>query len=132
MNYTLGLGSFLDDKINKVDIIHICDTGDTKKFVKKCSFDHQYPPTKLMWLPNESSANKDVMATSGEYLRIYGLEGTYHDQPKLLCELKNNKPEYSAPLTSFDWNIEDNQIIGTCSIDTTCTVWDLEKAAIKT
>jgi WD repeat-containing protein 68 len=35
-------------------------------------------------------------------------------------------------LTSFDWNIEDPSIIGTCSIDTTCTIWDLEKETVKT
>lgn len=35
--------------------------------------------------------------------------------------------EYSSPLTSFDWNIEDPNIIGTSSIDTTCTIWDIEK-----
>eukprot|EP01035_Chromulina_nebulosa_P023378 gene23378-30293_t len=33
--------------------------------------------------------------------------------------------EYCAPLTSFDWNEADPNIIGVCSIDTTCTIWDL-------
>ena len=28
-----------------------------------------------------------------------------------------------APLTSFDWNETDPSIIGTSSIDTTCTIW---------
>lgn len=37
--------------------------------------------------------------------------------------------EYCAPLTSFDWNDTDPSIIGTCSIDTTCTIWDINVSA---
>ena len=33
---------------------------------------------------------------------------------------------FSAPLTSFDWNEVDPNLLGTSSIDTTCTVWGLE------
>ena len=33
--------------------------------------------------------------------------------------------EYCAPLTCFDWNDTDPSIVGTCSIDTTCTIWDV-------
>jgi WD repeat-containing protein 68 len=34
--------------------------------------------------------------------------------------LNNNKnSEFSAPLTSFDWNDAEPRKIGTCSIDTT-------------
>lgn len=35
-------------------------------------------------------------------------------------------------MTSFDWNIDEPNILGTSSIDTTCTIWDLEHAAVKT
>lgn len=35
-------------------------------------------------------------------------------------------------MTSFDWNIDDPNIIGTCSIDTTCTLWDVERRTIRT
>ena len=33
---------------------------------------------------------------------------------------------HCAPLTSFDWNSVDPSIIGTASIDTTCTIWNIE------
>ncbi len=33
--------------------------------------------------------------------------------------------DFSAPLTSFDWNPELPNLIGTSSIDTTCTIWDI-------
>lgn len=53
--------------------------------------------------------------------------------PKKECLLNNNKTsEYCAPLTSFDWNETDPNLIGTSSIDTTCTIWDLEAQVART
>jgi len=47
--------------------------------------------------------------------------------------LNNNKnSEFCAPLTSFDWNDTDPNIIGTSSIDTTCTIWNVETGQAKT
>lgn len=43
-----------------------------------------------------------------------------------------NQNEFSAPLTSFDWNYDSLNLIGTSSIDTTCTIWDIEKQAVYT
>lgn len=35
-------------------------------------------------------------------------------------------------MTSFDWNNESKNLIGTASIDTTCTIWDIEKNLVYT
>lgn len=53
-------------------------------------------------------------------------------QPHISCELQNKTSEYCAPLTSFDWNVVDQNLIGTASIDTTCTIWDLETRKVRT
>ena len=45
---------------------------------------------------------------------------------------QNRNSEYCAPLTSFDWNEVDPSFIGACSIDTTCTIWDLNAHKVKT
>lgn len=45
--------------------------------------------------------------------------------------LQNKNSEYCAPLTSFDWNPLDPNIVGTSSIDTTCTIWDLSQRKVK-
>uniref|UniRef100_A0AAQ5Z6S1 DDB1 and CUL4 associated factor 7 n=1 Tax=Amphiprion ocellaris TaxID=80972 RepID=A0AAQ5Z6S1_AMPOC len=48
-------------------------------------------------------------------------------ETRLECLLNNNKnSDFCAPLTSFDWNEVDPNLLGTSSIDTTCTVWGLE------
>ena len=55
----------------------------------------------------------------------------YHSTQVAL--LNNNKnSEYCAPLTSFDWNESEPSLVGTSSIDTTCTIWDLSVPAVKT
>jgi WD repeat-containing protein 68 len=36
----------------------------------------------------------------------------------------------SAPPPSFDWNPERISLIGTSSIDTTCSIWDIEKGSL--
>lgn len=40
--------------------------------------------------------------------------------------------DFCAPLTSFDWNETDPSLIVTSSIDTTCTVWNVETNQAKT
>ncbi|KAJ2885214.1 hypothetical protein IWW38_005343 [Coemansia aciculifera] len=42
------------------------------------------------------------------------------------------RADYSEPITSFDWNQVDPRLIITSSIDTTCTVWDIETQQAKT
>lgn len=34
-----------------------------------------YPPTKVMWIPDPQRFHSDVFAFSGDYLRIYRLDG---------------------------------------------------------
>ena len=47
-------------------------------------------------------------------------------------KLNNIKSKYNGPLTSFDWNTANDALLGTASVDTTCTIWDLNKLSIKT
>ncbi|KAK9395799.1 WD repeat-containing protein [Crotalus adamanteus] len=52
-------------------------------------------------------------------------------ETRLECLLNNNKnSDFCAPLTSFDWNEVDPYLLGTSSIDTTCTIWGLETGQV--
>lgn len=44
--------------------------------------------------------------------------------------MQNKNSDFCAPLTSFDWNEVDANLIGTSSIDTTCTIWGLETSQV--
>lgn len=78
-----------------------------------------------MWAPPKTNlAGSVLLATTGDYLRIWNLNND--NEVNMQAVLDNNKhTEYCAPLTSFDWNDTDPSMIGTCSIDTTCNIWDL-------
>ena len=52
--------------------------------------------------------------------------------PQVLCAvLQNKNSEYCDPLTSFDRNETDPKRLGTSSIDTTCTIWDIEASLLR-
>ncbi len=83
------------------------------------SFEHPYPPTKVAFGPEK--ARSDLLATSGDYLRLWQIRGN-EIVPKVTLN-QNKSSEFCAPLTSFDWNESVPSMIGTCSIDTTCKCW---------
>ena len=134
------------------------DYGYDGQIYKACEFDHPYPCTKILWSPDaQNSSSKDLLATTGDYLRIWNLtddgtgQGTLvpkkeallnnvslfptsfalltsfffhakgvpftscfyfvHNFAPSLCH-QNKNSEYCAPLTSFDWNEADPNIVG--------------------
>uniref|UniRef100_A0A2M4CS55 DDB1- and CUL4-associated factor 7 n=1 Tax=Anopheles darlingi TaxID=43151 RepID=A0A2M4CS55_ANODA len=120
--FRLALGSFVEEYNNKVQIISLDE--DTSEFSAKSTFDHPYPTTKIMWIPDSKGVYPDLLATSGDYLRLWRAG---EPDTRLECVLNNNKnSDFCAPLTSFDWNEVDLNLVGTSSIDTTCTIWGLE------
>ncbi|THD21636.1 WD repeat-containing protein 68 [Fasciola hepatica] len=122
-HFRLSVGSFVEEYNNKVQIV--CLDEDRGEFVVQSTFAHHYPCSKIMWIPDAKCMFPDLLATSGDYLRIWRVHED--NEVKNECLLNNNKnSDYCAPLTSFDWNEIDPNILGTSSIDTTCTIWALE------
>lgn len=114
-----------------------------------------YPITRVLWEPpTQSKPLTDLLATSGDHLRLWSLPNTAPaaistnsitsrsnpssgDLPakKLsqLALLSNSKStDFTAPLTSLDWNPISPSLIITSSIDTTCTIWDIPTLTAKT
>lgn len=46
----LSLGSYIEDTVNKVEIIKLDE--DKGEFQHCTYFDHEYPPSKIMWIPD--------------------------------------------------------------------------------
>lgn len=107
--------------------------------------------TRLLWEPPSSQKQStDLLATSGDHLRLWSLpsdgQASYSNSinnkaavntgtTKLtpLALLSNSKtPDHTAPLTSLDWNTVSPSLIITSSIDTTCTIWDIPSLTAKT
>jgi len=191
--FRFAVGSFVEEYSNKVHIIQLDD--EKGEFAVTATFDHPYPTTKILWAPEAAAKEKDLLATTGDYLRLWRMSS---EDVKLECLLnnvsadrdgrrrgwasgghaaccwgtlpraaamrrhasirqaqshhparlpnhlsspvphargvaaQNKNSEYCAPLTSFDWNTLDPSLVGTSSIDTTCTIWDLNVRKVRT
>jgi len=124
----------------------------TMDFTRVAEATHSYPVTRLLWEPPSSQKQStDLLATSGDHLRLWSLpsetqgptagssitsrNGRDQAVTKLtpLALLSNSKtPDHTAPLTSLDWNTLQPSLIITSSIDTTCTIWDIPSLTAKT
>ncbi|XP_021725686.1 protein TRANSPARENT TESTA GLABRA 1-like [Chenopodium quinoa] len=124
----IAVGSFIEEYNNRIDILTFDEETLTLTLSPNLSFPHPYPPTKLMFQPSASSP--PILASSADFLRLYSFK---NDSIELVSNLNNSKSsDFCAPLTSFDWNDVVPQRIGTSSIDTTCTIWDIEKCVVET
>lgn len=121
--FRLAIGSFLEEYSNRVEIVEL--NTDTGSFVSTASFDHPYPTTKIQWIPDANGTHLDLLGTTGDYLRLWQV--TEEDVVPHKLYRNNRHSEFCAPLTSFDWNETDPTMICTASIDTTCTIWDIQK-----
>ncbi|KAF2307658.1 hypothetical protein GH714_030655 [Hevea brasiliensis] len=115
--HRLAIGSFLEDYSNKVELVqfnlHTCDFSTDNRLI----FDHPYAPTNIMFFPSEDSANPDIVATSGDYLRLWQI---YDDRIELKSLFNGNKSsEFNSAITSFDWADFDVRRVATSSVDTT-------------
>ena len=69
--FRFAVGSFIEEYRNKVQIIQLDD--DKGEFVVKGTFDHPYPTTNIMWAPAKSGVDRDLLATTGDYLRLWNV-----------------------------------------------------------
>ena len=110
---------------NKIEILELVDNELKNVYEQMVG----YPCTKLLWSPNENKSS--LLAFSSDCIQIYD----YSEEKQVLsfqARLNNLKSQYCGPLTSFDWNTVNDSLLGTASIDNTCTIWDLNKQTIKT
>ncbi|TFK44549.1 WD40 repeat-like protein [Crucibulum laeve] len=132
------------------------DYSDYPDFVTLCEAHHGYPATSLQWQPasaqnyswSQKSPSTELLATTGDALRVweYSADGSpsvssyVGRQPSnngshsltlktaLSGQSKVQSQSTGAPLTNFSWNEKSPSMIVTSSIDTTCTVWNIDTA----
>ena len=121
----LAVGTLEKNNNNSIEILEMTE-NDLKKVYQK---DLEYPTTKLIWGPTDSK--NTLLASSSDYIRLFNYDEN-ESTLKLISSLVNKKSKYCGPLTSFDWNRANDSILGTASLDTTCTIWDLNKSTIRT
>lgn len=117
----------------------------TGEFRQVAQVDHPYPASKIAFIPDYVGTKPQLLATSGDALRIWewtdddlkgkALLSTVSRTSSTPCTnslVKNPESEYCAPLTSFEWCEANPAILCTSSVDTTCTIWDVETQQAKT
>ncbi|EIW83309.1 WD40 repeat-like protein [Coniophora puteana RWD-64-598 SS2] len=129
------------------------DYTDYPDFVTLTEAGHGYPATSLQWQPASTSGyqwsgkhpSTELLATTADALRVWEYNGDAPTagsayvgrQPTagghrlslktaLSGQSKVQNQSASAPLTSFSWNEKAPALVVTSSIDTTCTVWNIE------
>lgn len=137
----LAIGSYIDTtEVNKIQVLEVNDESQKLECVAEA--DHPFPATKIMWCPtswcpsNEagSSGNFEMLATTSTTLNLwkYDKENGLSSVVKLANARTRAPGGHSPPLTSFDWSQHSPHKIGASSVDSTCTIWNLEKQKIET
>ena len=68
----MAVASYNTDTMNnKVDIVNLNLRKPEDGFHKINEFKHDFPPTKMMWIPDFEGNKKDILATTAECLRIW-------------------------------------------------------------
>ncbi|KAL2653360.1 hypothetical protein R1flu_021488 [Riccia fluitans] len=127
--FRLGIGSYLEESKNRVDIIQFDERTGEFRADENYKIEHPYPVTKLMFVPDNEGTKSDLMATTGDHLRIWQI---FDDEVRLKSLLKTKEDsEFCAPLTSFDWSPHEPNRLGTAGVDAMVTIWDVEKEVME-
>lgn len=122
MPFRFAISSYLLDYKNHIHIVERSEKGD---LVKSRSYEHCYPPTKIMF-PPKPIPDRDLFITTADFLRVWNFtneRGGTDDAEALIFKSGSSA---CTPITSCDWNVEDLNIVGCCSVDKVVTIWDLE------
>ena len=108
-----------NEEENNINNIIIPENNQIKlKSQVKCNF----PVSSILFSPHEE--NKNLLISTSDLLSVYSYE---EDQLNLMVAFERKTKNYCGPLTSCDWSIANNAIIGVSSVDHTCSIWDLNK-----
>mmetsp|Transcript_103481 Transcript_103481/g.183824 ORF Transcript_103481/g.183824 Transcript_103481/m.183824 type:complete len:340 (-) Transcript_103481:152-1171(-) len=130
----LAISSLIEQNTNHLQILEMNE--ETKRLESVAEVQDAFPPTKLMWKPRDGSGSDGagkLLASSSTTLNLWKVEdGTVKRIAKLANTRSQKQPAQNAPLTSFDWSSLSPHKIGASSVDTTCTIWNVEKQKIET
>lgn len=131
--FRFAVGSCIEETKNFIQIVELNEEKSTLECVAET--EHSFPPTKLLWRPDNGSdsGKQDLLASSTTTLNLWKVED---GQMKCVAKLASTRAQKQStnlpPLTSFDWSSVSHHKLGASSVDTTCTIWNLEKQKIET
>ena len=128
--FRFAVGSCIEETKNFIQIVELNEESQLSCVAET---EHSFPPTKLLWRPDNGDGKQDLLASSTTTLNLWKVE---EGQVKCVAKLANTRAQKQStnlpPLTSFDWSSVSHHKLGASSVDTTCTIWNLEKQKIET
>ncbi|KAK6046894.1 WD domain, G-beta repeat protein [Cooperia oncophora] len=122
--FRLAVGSIVErEQGNSVTLIELDEALGS--LVERGSFGHEFPPNQIGFIPDLENRFPDLLATSADFLRLWRIHPNNSVTEEAVLS-SNKSSQFTAPLTNFDWNEVEPRLIGTSSIDTTCTIYDVE------
>lgn len=126
----VAIGSYLENETNRIQVVETNE--DTQRLEMVAEVEYPFPPTKLMWRPGNPES-EPILASTGTTLNLWKLSDGQLTQVSKLANTRSQGPGgHSPPLTSFDWSTVSPHKIAASSVDSTCTIWNLEKQKIET
>ena len=86
--YRLAIASLLEQFPNRVEIVQLDDSNGENRFDPNLSFEHPYPPTKTIFIPNKECTKLDLFTTSNDFLRVWRISD---DRIKLKTSLTEQR-----------------------------------------
>lgn len=114
-----------DENINKINDNNLIQKNNNKLKIKS-KVDCEFPVSSILFSPHER--NKNLLISTSDILRLYSYN---EEQLSLKAELTKRRKDYVGPLTACDWSRANDAIIGVCSVDTSCAIWDLNKMEVR-
>lgn len=125
--------------LNEFENVHTMSSRDfingyiefTENYNNNIENDNENQGTNSNNTNNEEEDNtNNILAGVSDGLRIFKYYNN-SQKLKLFADFSKQKKN-NGPLTSMDWNKINPNLIGVCSVDTTCSIWDLNKQELQT
>lgn len=129
----MAVSSYKEDAYNKIEILagspelveHANgSTSEGMALGKHADATVDLPITKLKWDP---TGTNQLAATTNVLTIWEALPDNQLLKRATLAHKEDTTRSSHAPLTSVDWNESSPNLLITSSIDTTCTVWDINR-----
>jgi WD40 repeat protein len=130
-NNNISILSFSqEDKFNDEDNINLYNLNNINRLNSinnnsiflKSQIEMELPVSSILFSPHEQ--NKNLLMSASDILRLYSFDG---ENLSLKYEFKKRIKNYCGPISACDWSLANNSIVGVSSIDTTCSILDLNK-----
>lgn len=129
--FRFAIGSCLEQERNSIQVLELNE--ERKRIEMVAEAEVTLPATKLMWRPTEDpnrTKSKDLLASASTTLNLWKLEDGQIDSLADLSHARGNQ-ENQPPITSFDWSVVSDHKICVSAVDTTCTIWNIERQKIE-